>query len=376
MYSWIFNRDKGSARMNFLKQNARHVSTIAFICGFISDTLTLRRVDLWVENAVLTGYLLLAAICIIAGNAKKSRLVTQDQNQEPKKWSLSLIIMQFSFGGLFSAFFIFYSRSASLILSWPFLLILLLLLVGNELAKSHYSRLTLQISMFFFASFSYAIFLLPIVVHAINDAVFILSGLTSILILALILFLLSWKAPERYLQSRRAIMMSAACIYVSLNILYFMNVIPPIPLALKDIGIYHSIVREENGNYAVQKENVSWYNIPPRLYPVFLRFENEPVYVYSAVFAPIKLEITILHEWSYFDETIEEWRVASVISFPIEGGRDGGYRGYSLKENLKKSVRPEQWRVDVKTDKGKILGRISFTIIDVPTPPLLTRQYL
>lgn len=46
------------------------------------------------------------------------------------------------------------------------------------------------------------------------------------------------------------------------------------------------------------------------------------------------------------------------------GGREGGYRGYSVKGNLFAG----EWRVNVTTERGQSLGRTSFTVVDIPFP--------
>ncbi len=46
------------------------------------------------------------------------------------------------------------------------------------------------------------------------------------------------------------------------------------------------------------------------------------------------------------------------VSFPINGGRDGGYRGYTIKRNPIAG----EWRVDFATADGHLLGRERFTV--------------
>jgi hypothetical protein len=140
--------------------------------------------------------------------------------------------------------------------------------------------------------------------------------------------------------------------------MYFLNLIPPIPLAMKESGIYHSVSRTSQG-YQVEYEPASWYRFWAEWDPEFHWQPGEPVYSYSAVFAPTEIDTTISHRWSYYNEQAGEWTVRDVLSYPMVGGRDGGYRGYSLKYG----VEPGRWRVDVIIPTGQILGRSEFRII-------------
>ena len=51
------------------------------------------------------------------------------------------------------------------------------------------------------------------------------------------------------------------------------------------------------------------------------------------------------------------WKEISSVAFAIQGGRDGGYRGYTILDNAE----PGNWRVNVETG-GKLVGRVSFAI--------------
>ncbi len=82
------------------------------------------------------------------------------------------------------------------------------------------------------------------------------------------------------------------------------------------------------------------------------------------MFAPAKFSTTILHEWELYDEKTASWVKTATFGFPITGGRDGGYRGYSLRD----SVESGEWRVNVKTGNGLIIGRVAFTVEDAPAP--------
>lgn len=340
---------------SFFARNERRFTVLAFIAGFVADNLTLRRVDLWIENIIFIIYFFVSAGAIFLFNAYESGRLANTFIRRHIRWVP--LVMQFAFGALFSGFFVFYSRSGSFAASWPFLIFLLGLLIGNELFRKRYARTVFQLSIFFIIVFSYAIFIVPVVLGKMNAYTFLLSGFLAAAAFGFVLTGLSKVSPERYRLSRRAIFQSAAVIYLVFNVFYFANIIPPIPLALKDIGVYH-LVQKNQDSYLVKYEPVHWYEVFKKVQPIYHRFQNEPVYVFSAVFAPTKLTVPIWHRWSYYDEAQKQWIESSRIRFTISGGRDGGYRGYSLKSN----VAPGKWRVDVITERDQIIGRLTFEI--------------
>ena len=58
------------------------------------------------------------------------------------------------------------------------------------------------------------------------------------------------------------------------------------------------------------------------------------------------------------------------MSFTLSGGRDEGYRGYSLTSNLA----PGKWRVRMETERGQVMGRIGFTVEVVDDVPELNEE--
>lgn len=344
----------------------RYIAPVTFILGFTIDHFTLNRIDLWIDNLVILGYLLIAGFGIALINAYESgRLRWLLRGESP----LFLpILLQFPMGGLFSAFFIFYSRSGSYRASWPFLFALILLLIGNEYFRKRYLRFTFHVSIYFVALFSYSILIVPILLHRMGAYVFLISGFASLAMFALMIGLLSFLIPQRLREAKYALAWSIGSIYLLFHLLYFTNIIPPIPLSLKESGIYHSLERVDGG-YSVTVEPAPWYAIFREYGGIFHRVGDEPVYAYSAVFAPTKLDTAIVHQWSYYSEAKGMWVASDRFGFSIVGGRDGGWRGYSFKKN----VNPGKWRVDVQTERGQLLGRMVFTVVDAASNPPLER---
>jgi len=352
-----------SAR-SFYIQYERYLSAGALLTGFIVDNLTLKRIDFLFENAVMFSYLLIAGGGILL--IQYGQKVLPPRQRFQKISVFFPLLVQFSFGALFSAYFVFYSRSGSLTGTLFFLAILLTLLIGNEFFRTQYKKLVFQISIFFAALFSFLIFFIPVFMDAMSMAVFLLSGAVSILLITLLVYGLFKIIPARVIEEKEALFKSIGGIFIFINVLYFANIIPPVPLSLKDIGAYHKIEKKEGGGYFVYKEKSSL-----KIFEVWNttihRAPDERIYVYSSVFAPTDLNVDIFHRWQYFNEADGKWITANNIPFPITGGREEGYRGYSLKEN----VFPGKWRVDVTTTRGQIIGRINFTVISTEQTPIL-----
>jgi hypothetical protein len=90
---------------------------------------------------------------------------------------------------------------------------------------------------------------------------------------------------------------------------------------------------------------------------------------YDDIFPVIQyLTTRIVHRWEWFDPATGKWVPESNVTFSINGGRDQGYRGYTIKSKPK----PGAWRVNIVTDDGRPLGRIRFAVLmEAPPKPLV-----
>ena len=64
----------------------------------------------------------------------------------------------------------------------------------------------------------------------------------------------------------------------------------------------------------------------------------------------------------HYDDKRKRWVKVSTVTYPINGGRDGGYRGYTIKRNPAAG----EWRVDFATSEGHLLGRERFNVEQTP----------
>lgn len=349
---------------NWYEENERRVSSFSLLGGFLLDSLTLQRVDSLFENTWLFGNLFVVALCIL--------LINREDNLGDRKdswkhfWLFNLL--QFSLGALLGASFIFYFRSAALAVSWPFLLLLLLAMVGNEVLKKHYDRLVFQLSFLFLSVFIFFIFLLPVLLHNFGVLMFVLSGLSSLVTLWLFIKLLKNFSREKFKKRSSRVWLSILSIYVLINILYFTNLIPPIPLSLKDAGIYHSVAVDSQGRYLVSEEDKEGWKHYLELRQKVHLVPGESLYAYAAIFSPGALNTQVVHEWQNKNE-FGEWVTATRIFISLAGGRAQGFRTYSVKSTLS----PGKWRINVETPRGQLIGRINFEVISVSSStPLVT----
>lgn len=342
----------------------RYISPVSLIAGFVADTLFLtRRVDLLLTNLLFFSYLLIAALGILLINFVESGRVRTP-------WVLKVaplisVVVQFSFGGLFSGYLSLYSRSAALPATWVFVVALAALLIGNERFVRLYTRFTFQLTLYFTVLFSFFIFFLPVVFHALGPSMFVVSGCVALAVIAAFVWGLKFFVPELVRRERTKLARSVAAVFLVFNALYFLGFIPPLPLALKDAGVYHSVTKQSDGTYTLSGEEKPWWDVVFPYNPTFHRATGDTAYVWSAVFAPSGLSTSILHVWQHYEGG--EWVTVSTFGFPINGGRDGGYRGYSNKSDLADGA----WRVNVVTQYGALIGRISFTVETVSAPPPL-----
>lgn len=355
--------------LEWAKKNERHISTFVYIAGFVSDIFTFVLIPVSVANLLFLSYLGLTAVCIVGsyflhvhGYTHKTGLI----------WRAINIVLplgvQYFIGNLLSGFLIFYTKSAFVFASWPFLLVLALIFIGNEFFRDYRTYLAFQTSLFFFSLYAYAIFALPLFMHGLGPIYFL--GSTALSIAAFFVFLgILALVSRRYLfRSLWKIGIGITAIIVLIVGSYFTEFIPPIPLTLTDVGIYHSITKT-SGGYEVQSEDVEahpWWQIDVFRQDV-IHTTDGTVSVYSAVFAPVKFGTYVAHRWEQKDPTTGKWIQKAQIVFPMSGGRDGGYRGYSTVSHLT----PGQYRVSIETVSGQVIGRISFEIAEAPAEPAL-----
>lgn len=342
----------------FIRKHKKSAPIIFFILGFLWDSLTLGSIDRLYDRVILCVYLSSLSVSLYLFNLAdddkwKGTFLERYEEYFP-------LAIQFFIGGLCSAYVIFFSRSVSFTKTFSFFLILVVLLFANELLKKRISNKYLQFGTYFFVNFTFFTFFIPVLVQAMNTFVFLVSGgisLSSTLFLAVFIYKKS-PSTQKELDKGKLILLILA-IYVSINVFYFSNLIPPVPLALNE-GIIAHQVEKKNGDYLVTYKKSG---IIPQFNRKVPYKSGNKLYIFTSIFAPTDLKKEINHHWQRKNPTTGEWMTTDKINFEITGGREGGYRGFTFKSNLFEG----EWKVDVITKDDKILGRINFTIVEDST---------
>lgn len=341
------------------------MSALFFASGVTYDALTLTRIDRLQDNLILLLYLVTLGFLIVL-TGRLGAAAVESTASEPKGSAFARFLnkarpyypmaMQFLLGGLFSAYAVFYSRSATLTRTGVFLGVLVLLLVANEFLRDRLSNLRLLVALFALASFSFFTFFLPVMIGTIGPWVFLLGAVLSAGVTLRVVQLIYRRNPDRS-QKESVLVGGPAIALIALLVgFYFLNWIPPVPLSMKFGGMYREVQKQDDW-FALSFDR-EWYQIWKRSQSPFPA--DEPIYCFTAVFAPVALNTTVYHHWYFRTNSNKPFTHADKIPIKIAGGREGGYRAYTFKQRLD----PGDWRVDVETEDGRVVGQVSVRVAE------------
>lgn len=348
-----------------LQKHIRHIASGLFFFGFAVDMFLLPDV-----NDVLSRYIGLIYILSLAVIIIVREIVTLDASSGKAKQTfysmLTFAIAYFS-GSALSFVFVYAWRSAALSVSWPIFVILFLCMLANELISSRKLRSIVDISVLIIASLFYILFNVPFLIGKQNDWVFFL-GLVLALTLSFFYIKMFNRLTKRDQQLENYLL--AILIPTLVGGLYILNLMPAVPLSIKSENVYHYVQRS-GANYLVLDEAAS-----SSIFDIFrtpvknITTTDKTLYFFAAVRAPAALTAPITHVWEYYNQNTKEWEIRNKLTFNIYGGRQDGYRAYSNITNAE----PGKWRVTVKVDSGRIVGRYKFNVSQAPTLNLVEKK--
>jgi hypothetical protein len=340
----------------------RFLPGLAFICGFTWDFLTMGKMVSFHDLLILTTYYLGAGLILI--------LLVREVKPQWQDWFTYLI--QFFFGGLFSALVVFYFKSSGSHYTFLVVILLALMLVANEFIGKKYQNRTLTWTIFAACGTMYLNFLIPHMAHSIEPVWFYLSCIFSLTVVFVIHAFAyakqraSMTIEVKKLQYFRDLKQMAPSMVVValLGLLYQFQFIPPVPLVLKESYICKDF-SNENGGYQCQVE----HQPPTRILgfggDVIHITEGEKIYNLSAVFAPTGITVDLEQRWWLWNEQLGSWVASGVVPLPMEGGRKAGWRTYSY---IEASSETGDWKVETALKDGAVLAVVYFTAKDQVGP--------
>ncbi len=337
---------------------------IFFVGGFSFDALLLHRIDDPLMLVHQATYLTVAALIIAwdlfceAGKGAVHKYLE-------KVWTYREGILHFLLGTLLNVYTIFYFKSGSFTSALSFLIFLSLLKFLNEARPSRISKNLLRNALFALCLISYMNIVVSILVGSVGLWVFLLAICAAALVHALFLRLLKSRLTDFNL--RREIQMpfyGIAAIYI---LLYVLKVLPPVPLSVKYMGIYREITKT-NATYQLGYTRSKW-----RFWEhgdqTFYAHPGDKIFCFAQIFSPARFKDQLFVRWEYKDAKLG-WKSQDAIPLGVVGGREEGYRGYTVKTNYQ----PGDWRVSIETKDGREIGELRIEVkeadLNEPTPTM------
>jgi hypothetical protein len=338
----------------------------AFAGGFVFDIAMLDRIDAWSTIVQQAAYLLLIAVILLQMFFSEGGPAT-DTGAMPalKRWyyTYRTAIVHFLLGTLLNLYTLFFFKSASLFVSFAFMLVLAALLVANESSRLKAQLgLSLKFALFSLCLLSFSANIVPVFVGSIGLFVFLLSMLAGCVPLAMINRRIRIHAPERVAQARRQILVPFGIVLVTFLSLYLFRVIPPVPLSIRFIGVYHNVERSEDA-FKLSHERPAW-RVWDNGDQKFLAQPGDRIFVFFRIFSPARFSDQVLMRW-YWKDNVGKWKLQDSIPIKITGGREEGFRGYGMKTNYQ----PGDWKLQVETTDEREIGRVYFDVATTPAAP-------
>ncbi len=342
-----------TAVMSQYQQLSPYMPAMFFSGGFVFDVATLGRIDN-IFNILSHGVFLFLTLLL---------LIMQILEIKPKEDAGKIVKLFFKYqndgvhfllGALLNAFVIFYFKSSSFINTFMLLVVLFGLLVINEIEYFKQKGPFLKVILFTISLCSFFIYLIPVLLGKIGTVIFISSLYCTLAVIIGVWYYL-FKRDVNLSHLNAFFLTPAVMVIVIFTILYAGRVIPPVPVSLKKIGIYHN-VEKKDGNYILTQLTPSW-KFWSRGDQNFKAEKGDRIYLFASIFSPGGFQGKLYFHFQVINPK-GEWITTDKIPMIFIGGRDDGFRGYAYKQNYMDG----KWRVFVETKGGLEIGRIGFKV--------------
>ncbi|MNJ96850.1 hypothetical protein D3C87_145840 [compost metagenome] len=343
--------------LEYYEKNETKVDVFFFLAGFFFDVFTLTDVDDLLGVTQQVVYLLILG-AILYFDFLSAHGFVQIPKKIEKVWEYRQPALHFLMGSLLSLYSLFFLKSASLFSSIVFVLLLVVLMIANELKSIRKSGINIKIALYVICVFSFFSITVPVLLGFVGVVPFILSlGLTGAVLYGVFHLLLKKVQDIKLLV--KTLLGPGAVVLVLFLVFYVVGWIPPVPLSIQSMGIYHNIEKSE-GQYILYHQNSSWSLFGNQGDKDFIAEPGDRIYFFAEIFSPARFSDSVILHWYYKDPRVG-WQSTDRIPMAISGGRKNGYRGFATKQNYSEG----RWRISVETTDGREIGRIYFNVTKV-----------
>ncbi len=337
----------------FYGKNETKVDLAFFIGGFLFDIVTLADVDDSFSIIQQIVYLILIfAILIFDFLAEKGKITIGPKMA--KIWQYRHLALHFILGSLLSIYSLFFLKSSSIFTSIIFILTLLGIMIANELSVVQKGTADLKVALAVVCLFCFFSMMFPIALGFVGLVPFLLAaGSTGLVLYGLFHFVRQRMGDDKYLF--RHLLGPGTVVILVFFLFYLIGWIPPVPLAIKKLGIYHR-VEKVDGNYILSYQ-APWWKFWQSGAQDFLAEPGDRLFVFVSIFSPTRFDDQVVLHWMYKDKK-RGWQSTDRVPLRIVGGRKEGFRGYANKQNFQEG----EGRVSVETTDGREIGRIYFEV--------------
>ncbi len=332
----------------------KYGNVLFFIGGFIFDTFTMVRVDSTIDLIIEIVYVVAVTFLIIQ-QAKYVLGVWRPQGRLEKWWHYESEVTHFFYGGLLSANVIFYFKSTTFSRSVFFFALVVALMVANEMPQVRKAGHAMRLGLYSFCLVSFFNYFIPVIVGRMGAVIFSAGWLLAAFFSWRLVRYLADLSPDPA-RARIRLAWSPAVVMLIIAALYAGKLIPPVPLSMQYAGIFRN-VQKEGDKYSLSYVKPPWYAFWRKDNRRFDARPGDQIFFFTRVFAPRRFTHDIFIHW-HKKMPNGKWLDADRIPLSISGGRDQGFRGYTIKSHYDPGV----WRVDVETEDGRTLGSVTVTV--------------
>jgi hypothetical protein len=342
----------------FIHRHETKLDVAFFIGGFVFDMLLIEAPD------HIGGVIQQAVYLIAIGALIHYEMLYRLRKWRPGKWLKRVwtwrnLALHFFLGTLLNLYSLFYIKSASLFSSLIFLVLMIGFILANELPIVKKAKVSAKVGLYSICLFSFFSIMFPILFGFVGWIPFAFAILTTLLIFAGQLKLLSKSIADRLLLSR-AMLAPVVSIMAAFVVFYTLGWIPPVPLSVREQGIYHLI--EKKGDKVELSFEKSWWKFWQTSDSEFRAEIGDKIYFFAQIYSPTRISDQVAIRWLQKDAK-GNWKSSDRIPMSIHGGREEGFRGFAFKGNYT----PGEWQVRVETSSGIEISRLYFDVVSAET---------